>query len=496
MALPTPEGDVTAANPAYFRLFGYAPEEVLGHDFLIIFPNDQREQARASYFANFQHPATGPPFETTITLADDTRCIAAISYSFLITNGVRSAMLSVIRDITESKQAEVRLEERVQQYMHELSILLQVSQSVASTLELEPLLRTILEQVKSVVDYNDIALLQLEEEHLSVLAFRGEHSLTQMERLLQNLEHSLLYPQFLQGRTPIIIDDVQASHPSFAQFYRELKDESAQKLLAQIRSWMSIPLMAGDRVVGFLTLNHQLPHFYTQHHADLVFALANQIASALENARLYEQAQTLAAIQERQRLASELHDTVSQELYSISLGAQNALEILDSEASHEARASIEHVIRRAAAAIIEMRTLIFELSSETLGSDGLIVALTRHVEMLQTAYQLSIETSLREEPDIPLVSKHVLYRVAQEALHNVIKHAYASKVDLRLTLEKFTLVLEVHDNGRGFDPAGHFPNHFGLLSMRERVKSIHGTISIASTPGQGTLVCVRLPLRK
>jgi signal transduction histidine kinase len=234
--------------------------------------------------------------------------------------------------------------------------------------------------------------------------------------------------------------------------------------------------------------------------------ITGQLASALrrraEQARsrerelriLYEQAQELAALQERQRLARELHDSVSQALYGISLGAHTAREAMESSESEQAKASIEYVIGLAEAGLAEMRALIFELRPESLETEGLVAALMKRVAVLRTRNKLSVEADLGDEPDLSLEKKEALYRIAQEALHNIVKHARASTVVLRLSREEYGILLEVRDNGRGFDPAGRFPGHLGLRSMQERAARVGGTLAIESTAGQGTSIRVWIPL--
>ena len=233
--------------------------------------------------------------------------------------------------------------------------------------------------------------------------------------------------------------------------------------------------------------------------------ITGQLASALrqraEQARsrehelrlLYEQAQELASLQERQRLARELHDSVSQALYAIGLGAHTAREAIASD-SEQALASIDYVLALAEAGLAEMRALIFELRPESLEIEGLVAALTKQVAVLRTRYKLNVEADLGEEPDLSMEMKHALYRIAQEALHNIVKHARASLVVLRLARQANEIILQVRDNGRGFDQAGHFPGHLGLRSMHERVSKMGGTLTIESVPGQGTCVGVRMPI--
>ena len=210
---------------------------------------------------------------------------------------------------------------------------------------------------------------------------------------------------------------------------------------------------------------------------------------------LYEQAQELVSLQERQRLARELHDSVSQVLYGIGLEAHTAREALQVEGdSEQALESIDYVLALADAGLTEMRALIFELRPESLEIEGLVAALTRQVAVLRAHHKLTVEADLGEEPSLPLEMKDALYRIAQEALHNIVKHARASVVALRLAEEANEIMLEVRDNGRGFDPASPFPGHLGLRSMRERVTKVGGTLTIESMSGQGTCVDVRLPV--
>jgi signal transduction histidine kinase len=209
--------------------------------------------------------------------------------------------------------------------------------------------------------------------------------------------------------------------------------------------------------------------------------------------RLYEQAQQLAALQERQRLARELHDSVSQALYGISLGIHTAQEVMESD-PEQARASLEYVIALAEAGLTEMRALIFELRPESMATEGLLAALNKQVAVLRARYKLNVEADLVDEPDLPVEMKEALYRVAQEALHNIVRHARASTVILRLASQQKEVNLEVRDNGRGFDPASSFPGHLGLRSMQERIAKAGGSLSIESDQGQGTRICARIPL--
>ena len=220
-------------------------------------------------------------------------------------------------------------------------------------------------------------------------------------------------------------------------------------------------------------------------------ALYKRLAS--ERAKVQTQAQ-LVAVQEREQLARELHDSVLQAFFGISLEAQLAEEEQEMD-QEQWRRVLERIISLAEGGQAEMRALLFELRPESMESEGLIGALLKLVAMQRTRQALVVEAELDEEkePALSPESKHALYRIAQEAFHNIVKHAHASRVVLRLDSDEREVVMVIQDNGRGFEPRASFPGHLGLRSMRERVASLQGEILIESSPGQGTTLTIRVP---
>ncbi len=391
------------------------------------------------------------------------------------------------------KETNADLEQRTR----ELSLLLNAAYAVASTLEIRPLLSTILTQLKTVVDYTGAAILRIQEDQLFLLDYQGPLAPGQIEQLLRLFDQSLTFASLCQRREAILRNNLHLDACFTAAYIKETRadEQQAERALRQFRAWMAVPLIVQERTLGMLILHHRRPHFYTPHHASLAFALANSAAIALENAYLHEQARALAVSQERQHLSRELHDSVSQAFYGICLSAHSALEALEEDPCG-ARAPLEHVLMYTEMGLAEIRALLFELRPESLEAEGLVAALLKQVTILQTSYQLPVEVSLEAEPAISLESKHALYRVAQEALHNVVKHARASKVTLRLARDAQELVLAICDDGRGFDTARSFPGHLGLCSMRERLARLDGALIIESAPGAGTTVVARAPLHK
>jgi PAS domain S-box-containing protein len=202
-----------------------------------------------------------------------------------------------------------------------------------------------------------------------------------------------------------------------------------------------------------------------------------------------------AALEERHRLARELHDSVSQALYGITLGAQTALDALTHDESTEAAIEASrYVMNLAEAGLAELRALIFELRPESLAQEGLVAAIQRQVAATRAGRSLEVTTDFCAEPDLPLECKQALYRISQEGLHNVVKHAHAHSVRVTLARSEGDVELEIADDGRGFDPDAEYPGHLGLTSMRERARDIGGELTILVRPGRGTILRVRAPL--
>lgn len=283
--------------------------------------------------------------------------------------------------------------------------------------------------------------------------------------------------------TAIVSADARTERPEMAGIFE----------MESVISTMDVPIRIEGQVRGVFGLAYTRRHEPGADEQRLFQALADRAAIAIQNAELYERSQQVASLEERQRLARELHDSVSQALYGIALGARTARTQLDRDPV-KAVEPVEYVLQLAEAGLAEMRALIFELRPESLQTEGLVAAIEKHVASTKARYGLEVDARLGIEPDVRLDVKEALYRVTQEALHNIVKHAQARHVDVLLATAHGDITLEVGDDGRGFDPQGSYPGHVGLHSMRERVEKLHGTIGIESAPGAGSRVKVRIPV--
>ena len=212
-----------------------------------------------------------------------------------------------------------------------------------------------------------------------------------------------------------------------------------------------------------------------------------------DNGRLRELAVQAAAQSERARLARELHDSVSQALYGIALGARTIQESGAVKLAPQLAGPLEYILQLTEAGLTEMRALIFELRPEALQEEGLHAALKKQTDAIRLRFRLKVTAQLCSEPECDFAVKEALYRIALESIHNAVKHSRASEIVLVLSENDDGVMVEVRDNGRGFDPNATYPGHLGLKSMRERAQSLKGHLAIDSAPEQGATVRARLP---
>jgi signal transduction histidine kinase len=285
----------------------------------------------------------------------------------------------------------------------------------------------------------------------------------------------------LETQSPLRTGDIH-DHPRFRGWWPAGHPD--------MRSFLGVPIVASGAVIGafYLTEKADAPDF-TDADEELIGLLAAHAAIAITNARLYERARELSIVAERNRLALDLHDAVSQKLFGLVLSAEAAGTLLERDPA-AAREQVAKLRALAQEALEELRSLVFELRPPELEKDGLGGALRKHVELLRRLQGREIELALDGEPPADPARDGEILRIAQEALQNALKHARATRVAVRLAAADGRLLLEVSDDGVGFDPDAPATRarRLGLTSMEERARRIGAALEIRSTPGAGTTV--------
>ncbi len=262
---------------------------------------------------------------------------------------------------------------------------------------------------------------------------------------------------------------------------------------------LSAPLKRGDQVVGALCVGTAAPRAFGEAERDLLGGLAAQAAVAIENARLYDTVRGMAAVEERERLAREMHDGLAQALGFLTLKLGLAERTLDGGAPEPARQALAEMRKVAGDAYDEVRQAIFGLRTMVSRGLGLVPTLTEYLHEFSQQSGLEVTLEVPEDDGFSRFTPEIevqLIRIVQEALHNVRKHAGAHTARVRFRREGEEAQVTIEDDGGGFDP-GASPadarRHFGLATMRERAESVGGALAVRSAPGSGTQVVMRLP---
>jgi signal transduction histidine kinase len=264
--------------------------------------------------------------------------------------------------------------------------------------------------------------------------------------------------------------------------------------------FLGLPVRDGDETIAALFLaNKRCPKpdgvcGFTEEDEELLSILGQHAAIALTNARLYERSRELTIAEERSRLARELHDAVSQKLFSLRLTAQAAAALIDRDPAR-AKGELQQVAALAAEAADELRAAVVELRPAALDEDGLVNTLRTQIQVLDRAHSARVTFDSDAVRALPSAQEEALLRVAQEALHNALRHSGADRVDVALARHGQSTVLGITDNGVGFEPrtVRREGRHLGLVSMRARASGVGGRLTITSAPGKGTTIEMEVP---
>jgi signal transduction histidine kinase len=294
----------------------------------------------------------------------------------------------------------------------------------------------------------------------------------------------------LAGAKPFRTDDI-TKDPRFRGWWPDAHP--------QMRSFLGVPIVAKGDVIGafYLTEKEGASNF-DESDERLITVLAAHAAIAIENARLFEASRELSVIEERNRLARELHDSMTQNLFSLALTAEAAAELVHADPVR-AEVEIDRIRALARETQAELRSLVFELRPRRLEDDGLVATVEKDVDVLARAHGMKADLRVHGAPEVESSFELELYRIVQEALSNVVRHAGADSVTVDIDtgddIADGRIAITIRDDGAGFDPGARTirERRLGLTSMRERAEGLGGTLMVQSAPGAGTTVRVEVP---
>lgn len=392
------------------------------------------------------------------------------------------AVLVTIADRIGVAIENARLYEAEQRRAEQFRVIGEVGKHITSILALDQLLVQIATLVQGAFDFYHIAIGLIEDDEVVYKVGAGP--------LWNELGKEFSEDRFKVGREgisgwvaatgePLLVPDVS----------KDDRFVSAKFGGDRIQSELAVPIKAKGKVIGVLDAqSNELSHF-DESDLMLLQLLADQAGIAIENAQLYEQAEQAAIMEERSRLARDLHDSVTQSLYSVTLFAEAAKRLAGNNDMENTQDYLQQLGDNAQQALKELRLLVYQLRPSTLEHEGLIGALQHRLNTVEERAGVKTELVVNGAADLEESVEEALYRIAQEALNNSLKHSSASSVKVEFCSEDNQIALSVQDNGQGFDPSQASQNGgIGMMSMRERIEKLGGSLHIDSAPGKGTQI--------
>lgn len=395
-------------------------------------------------------------------------------------NGEHIGFISTLTDITYHKRVDTLLEKQEILTRTQLNI----AKALTSTLDISEVFERMLEYIFQVVP-NDAANIILLDDGKVTLVDRNDYAdepqITQLKSGEKSVSAYADLQYILETNEPLIISDTR-------QFLAE--NSSMTMHSPWLSSHIGIPIQLQGEIIGFLNVDSLTPNMLTSIHAQQLKLFAEQAAIAIRNARLHARAQQLATLEERQRLARNLHDSVSQTLFSASIIA-DALPNLWQRDPEQVLPRLEQIHNLTRGALAEMRTLLLELHPERLLETEIADLLQLLVDGVLGQTQIDVTLDIQVASSLTDERRIAIYYITQEALHNVVKHSEAHQVIVQLSQEQENLSLMVRDDGNGFETDTIAATSLGLNNIQQRAKSTGADLTIQSEIGLGTTIAVR-----
>jgi PAS domain S-box-containing protein len=474
-------------NAAFTQMTGYQREEAVGHTpgELDLYPNREETQQMGEAFVATQGRLRN--FEFRFNRYDGQVGTGLLSSEIFDLQGIET-LLGIVLDITERKRAEEKIqllntemERRVAERSWQLTTLLDLAFLVSHPENPENIFVPALERLVDIsgldavcihIFSNDKQYLRLEAQ-VGLEAGEGD----QMRLLLP----SGLFAAWLSQPKDILIFSGLEPDGFLPEPLRP----------DRLRSCVFTQLVARGEVLGMLSCYHKNVHTFSLEEVSLLVAMAEQLGISLENQRLRQEAEQAAVTTERRRLARDLHDSITQSLYGLTLFTRSSQDALREGDQVKLAASLEQIEANARIALKEMRLLLFQMQPQGLDR-GFLNGINARFDLVER--RLGVQATCQVDQHIPLSSEieAALYRIALEALNNSLKHAQASHVHLTLEQVDGAVVMEVRDDGQGFDYADPSQTSYiagmGLQNMHDRAAELNGNLEVFSSPGQGTRV--------
>ena len=384
-------------------------------------------------------------------------------------------------ELSDLEQDLAQRSAQIEQQSHELESLYRADDELRRHLHLDDVLQSLVKTAVELLhaDKGSLMVWDDKKEKLHARATYGFHPET--VRRMQFAKGEGVAPGVALSGEPAFIEDTELNSRATAFIVESEK----------LRAFMQVPIRVAGEVFGVFSADYLQPHHFTDEEKRLLLAFAQRAGLAIETARLVEREEELAVMQERNRLARDLHDSVTQSLYGIGLYAEVASQLLKTQDFETAGTNLQELKGLALDALAEMRLLIYELRPSVFEEEGLLAAIQARLDAVEGRVGLKTKLTIEGEISLPAVVEEGLYRITQEALNNVLKHAHAQNVTVTIGQDEGQVRLEIADDGVGFDPKQACEaGCLGLHGMKERAEELGAEFEIISQTGQGARVMV------
>jgi nitrate/nitrite-specific signal transduction histidine kinase len=395
------------------------------------------------------------------------------------------------------KESYSNLEQKVEDRTKELSqragqlyTINEISRKISSIINLEELLPFVANLLRQTFNYDNVNIFLFEPDSgrmvLKEICISGYEGVIPLEVPLEMGDEGIV-AWVAQIGEPLLVNDVR-SEPKYVPV-EDLKDTQSE---------LAVPVKIGTKILGVLDIESNSVDAFSEADLSTAQTLADQLAIAIENARLYKQTGQMAVMEERNRMAREIHDTLAQGFTGIILQLEAMEQALERKKEEDVVAHLNRARSLARGSLSEARRSVWNLRPEALEKLKLSDAMRQEIVKFSQSTNINASFNITgESHDLHPDQETTLLRICQEALTNIRKHAKASEVEVNLNYDKVAVVLTVRDNGKGFPgdekTQSSKSKGFGLISMRERTKSVGGKFAVQSEPGKGTVITVTVP---
>ena len=468
-------GSILTANRTFLKMIDVMPDELPAVHFGKLVINEDRAMVLKSLVMLTRD---GPPvsficrhryFDKTIKW-----------YLWTLYPQPHTQICAIGKDITPYKEMEIK---ELQRNVF-AEALLDTVIAINSSLALDQVLDRILSNVGKVVAYEHVSILLVEADQVEVVGVQNKsphrHVIHGMKGKMLSIADNAYLNHMFQSHESIIVPEIE-----------HVPEWIVQSSTGGLGAFLGAPIVVEGQVIGFLCVFNTNKGFFTFLHAQQLITFANQAGIAINNARLFEQAQSVAVMHERQRVAQELHDSVNQDLFAASTYADLLPKAISKKPDlvPQYAADISQLIR---GAVAQMRMILIELQPDTLITTGLGILIQQLCDVFSRQTGIPLELTINNNKVILDEKLQIaVYRIVQEALHNIEKHANAAHVAINLQLFSKTVSLEIKDDGIGFNLKDITEVQFGVRGMQERARSIDAEFLIESQRGAGTKISLR-----